>query len=342
MRSVLGVICAVAVACSSSSEPTPPIDAPVRSFDFGPFTVQAGEEVEDDCVQITLGNTEPVYVNQVELTTGPGFHHSNWLYVPEHIFAGEDGVFRCDDRDYNEAIAAVFGGVLFAQSTQAPHEIQQFPPGVAVKLPPRTKIVAQLHLLNATEAAIDLAPNITITSIPEADVATQLAGVSFQNQSLALPPMKASRFTVECDIGTRHRALFGRAPDFNLYYGLAHYHELGTGLAIEAVRADGTATTVYSTANNVGDVLGGPIAPAFSMVGYEKLRFYCDFYNPRSETVRWGIGDQEMCVFLAFSDSPYHWAGGENNRGAPMNETTVGNAVHYENPCAVFATDASH
>jgi hypothetical protein len=311
------------------------------SYDFGPYTVNANQEIVSDCVQISLRNDAPVYVSSVELTTGPGFHHSNWTYVPEHVFAGPDGTFDCDERGYSEPIAAVFGGVLFAQSTQTPHEVQAFPPGVAVKLPPKTKLIAQIHLLNPSDAPLELRPNITLTAIPEAEVTTTLAGISFQNQAIALPASRESRFTVECELGERHRALFGTDPDFRIYYGLAHYHELGTRLDLEAVRPDGTATKVYSTEALAGDTLGGPIAPAFDMTGYTKLRFSCDFYNPRAETVEWGVGDQEMCVFLAFSDSPYAWGGGVNDSDdLPQNETVVGNALHYTNPCEVFATDA--
>jgi hypothetical protein len=321
----------LAAACS---------DGPAHSYDFGPYTVKSGEETISDCVQISLHNDAPVYINAVELTTGPGFHHSNWTYVPEHVFAGPDGTFNCRDRGYSEAVAAVFGGVLFAQSTQTPHEVQAFPPGVAVKLPPKAKVLAQLHLLNPTDAPIQLRPNITLTAIPEAEVTTRLAGISFQNQALALPPNRESRFTVECDLDERYRALLGTAPDFHIYYGLAHYHELGTGLLLEAVRPDGTAATVYSTATHVGDTLGGPIDPTFDMTGFTKLRVSCDFYNPRAQVVEWGIGDQEMCVFLAFSDSPYAWGGGVNEPGLPQNETEVDGALHYSNTCAVFAVDA--
>lgn len=312
------------------------------TYEFGPFTVAPGEEIETDCIQISLNNTEPLYVNSVELTTGLGFHHSNWVWVPEHIFAGEDGTFNCNSRDYSEAVAAVFGGALFAQSTQAPHEVQAFPPGVVIKLPPKSKIISQLHLLNAGDVPIELSPDIKLTTIPESKVATVLASVVFQNHALALPPMKDSRFTLECDIATKHRELLGRDPDFKIYYALAHYHDLGKALAIEAVRDDGSSQVVYSTANNVGDLLGGPIDPQFDMTGFSKLRFYCDFYNPRSETVGWGIGDQEMCVYLAFSDSTYNWLGGANDEVPPENETVVGDALHYQNPCDVFPTDNAH
>jgi len=310
------------------------------SYDFGPYQIAANDEIESECVQISLHNTEPIYVNAVELTTGPGFHHSNWTYVPEHVFAGPDGKFDCYERGYSEAISAVFGGVLFAQSTQTPHEVQAFPPGTAVKLPPKTKLIAQVHLLNPTDTALQLRPNITLTTIPEAEVTKMLAGISFQDQALALPPTRQSRFTVECDLAERHRELLGSDPNFHIYYGLAHYHTLGTGLLLEAVRPDGTATPIYNTRTLVGDTLGGPIDPPFDMTGYTRLRFSCDFYNPRADVVKWGVGDQEMCVFLAFSDSPYAWGGGMNEQIDPSNETPVGNALYYSSPCEVFATDA--
>jgi len=329
----LAIAAALLVACSSDDD---------HSYDFGPFEIAPAEEITRDCVQVTLHNSDYIYVNSVELTTGPGFHHSNWMFVPEHVFPGTDGTYRCGDRDYSEAVAAVFGGVLFAQSTQSEHEVQQFPAGVAIRIPPHSKIVAQIHLLNGSDAPIKVRPNIKLGLLPERDIVTTLAGISFQNQALALPANRTSRFTVECDLSPRHRELFGRDPDFKIYYALAHYHSLGTGLTVEAVRETGEAKTVYSTTTQIGDTLGGPIEPLFDMTGYQKLRFWCEFYNPRADVVRWGVGDQEMCVFLAFSDSSYNWGGGVNEEGDPLNETMVGNAMHYSNPCTVFATDASH
>ena len=316
-------------------------DDGIRTYEFGPYTVAPSQEIFRDCVQITLHNTEPLHVNSVELTTGPGFHHSTWMFVPEHLFPGADGMFPCSDRDYSEPAAAVIGGVLFAQSTQAPHEVQAFPPGVAVKVPPRSKLISNVHILNSTDAPLSLRPNIKLATIPAAEVTTLLAGVAFQNQALALPANRASRFTLECDLGSRHRALLGTDPDFQIYYTLAHYHDLGTGLTVEAVRPDGTATPIVATQPRVGELFGGPLEPRFDMTGYQKLRLSCDFYNPRADVVRWGAGDQEMCLYLAFTDSPYAWGGGVNIPEEPQNETLVGSALHYSNPCAVFATSVS-
>lgn len=329
-------------ACASDSGTGTPVDPTAQqNFDFGPFSLAPGEEVNKTCVQISLHNEETIYVNSVELTTGPGFHHSNWFFVPETTFAGEDGPWNCDDRNFNEPAAAVFGGVLFAQSTQAPHEIQQFPSGVALKIPPRSKIVSQIHLLNPTDNPLTVTPTIGITPILESTVATLLAGISFEDQALGLPPHKRSRFSTECDIGPKHQAIFGRAPDFKIYYALAHYHELGTKLTVEAIKPTGESAMIYSTEHNVGDVLGGPIDPLFSMSGYTKIRMSCEFDNPRDQTVRWGVGDQEMCVFLAFSDSTYQWGGGVLEQDPPGNPMVDGDMMTFSNNCSVYAIDAT-
>lgn len=335
----LFVVSVVFSGCASDSGGGDP--TALQTFDFGPYTLAPGEEVTKSCVQITLHNEDYLFINSVELTTGAGFHHSNWFWVPESTFAGEDGTFDCDSRNYNEATAAIFGGVLFAQSTQAPHEVQAFPPGMAIKIPPHAKLFTQIHLLNPGDIALEVTPKIAIKPMLETDVTTLMAGISFEDQALALPSMMGSRFTVECDLSERHQAIFGRAPDFNIYYALAHYHEHGTKLTVEAVKSTGEAATVFTTQGKVGDVLGGPIDPPFSMAGYTKLRMSCEFYNPTPKVVRWGVGDQEMCVFLAFSDSQYNWGGGVLSEGPPENPVMVGNMMTYTNGCTVFANDAS-
>ena len=57
--------------------------------------------------------------------------------------------------------------------------------------------------------------------------------------------------------------------------------------------------------------------------------------------VRWGNGDQEMCVFLAFTDSTYTFGGGVIEEQDPLDPMLDGNMMTYTNPCQVFATDQS-
>lgn len=334
----LGLLVVVTAACSSE----PSVDPYAQQvLPFGPVTIDAQQEDTTKCVALSLGNTKDLYVNQVELTTGPGFHHSNWMFVPQHSFAGPDGIFTCDDRSYDQVAAGVLGGVFFAQSTQAPHEVQQFPAGVALKLPPKSKLVAQIHLLNTGDEPLDLAPTIAFTPIPAEDVTTELRSFAFEYHPLGLPSQRQSKFSVECDLAPRHMEAFGRLPDFKFYYALAHYHEWGTGLSIEAVRTDGTAATIYSTQNSVGDTLGGVIDPAFDMTGFSKIRLSCSYYNDTASTLYYGNGNGEMCIFNAFTDSPFTWGGGALDTGAPGTGTDVDGVMTFTRNCQVYAADGT-
>src|SRR4051812_15514049 len=84
--------------CTMSRTEPPVTQVGQVTYAFGPFDVPGATEVTNDCVQITMANDDYVFVNAVELTTGPGFHHSNWFFVPERTFAGEDGTYTCKDR----------------------------------------------------------------------------------------------------------------------------------------------------------------------------------------------------------------------------------------------------
>jgi hypothetical protein len=310
-------------------------------FEFGPFDIAAQQEVTGDCVQISLHNRETIYVNTVELTTGPGFHHSNWFFVPEHVFAGPDGTFKCSDRSFDIASAAAVGGVFFAQSTQLAHEVQAFPAGMAIPIRPNMKLVAQIHLLNRSDEPLAIAPNIAITKLPEAEVATKLAGISMEFHPLSLPPRRQSRFTVDCDLAPLHNMNLGRDPDFNIYYTLAHYHQYGTRMLLEAVSATDTATTIYTTTNSIGDALGGPLSPPFAMTGNSRLRLTCEYYNNTDAMIYHGNGDGEMCVFLAFSDSAWLWGGGALDEVPdPLSGVDQGGFMTYTRNCQLFTREA--
>lgn len=325
----------VGACLAACSDPAPPATTP-QTFEFGPFELAPGQEINNQCVSVTLDNDAPIYVNAVELSTGPGFHHSNWFTVSEALFDGPDGTWPCAERGYDEAVIGIEGSVLFAQSTQAEHEIQRFPPGVALEIPPRSRIVAGTHLLNSGDETFSVPLSLGITPIAEP---TQiLSAFALTNESIRLPQQRNSRFTMECDFESTYRNLTGKSLDFSFFYGLAHYHELGTGITIDAVRADGSSEPIFQTTTRIGDILGGPIEPTFAMDGFTKVRFSCNFYNPRNETVGWGVGDQEMCTILAFTDSEYTWGGGVLNRTTtPLSTFDEGAYVESTYPCALIA-----
>src|SRR5688572_5732445 len=69
-----GLLALCALAACSSEDP--------NVFEFGHYAVKSQEDFTSRCVQTSLNNPQPFYITAVELTTGPGFHPSNWSYVP--------------------------------------------------------------------------------------------------------------------------------------------------------------------------------------------------------------------------------------------------------------------
>jgi len=321
-------VAAVVLAGCGTDSAGPPL-----VFHFGPYALQPGQEDTDLCVAVTLHNTDTLFVSSVEMIGAPGIHHSNWFWVPNNtgtFGAFPEGSFSCSQGDgmghpFDQQVAALFGGVLFAQSTQVTQDIQQFPPGDAIRIPPDARIVANIHLLNASDHSISVPLMLTLATIPEKDVTTLMAGFSMENLGIALPPMMASRFTVECDLSQNS----GHVPlDFHFFHALAHYHQFGTGLTWEAVRDDGSGVdTIWSTTETIGDSLGGMLDPPFVMAGHSKLRLTCDYDNPGDTTIVWGNGGGEMCIAFGYTDSPYVWTAGLINTTDDPGTPTSDNGV---------------
>ena len=165
---------------------------------FEPITVESGT---DDywCQSWTLDNDEPLYVNKVRQRNDGSWHHSNWYFLPEGSF-GEDGTWRCGDREFTQARAVVIGGAIFAQSTQAFEETQAFPPETVIVVPPRSMIIGDVHLFNASAAPVETALTMGLLALEEEDVSVRLREVSFALNDIAIDPQRRSRWAQTCDL----------------------------------------------------------------------------------------------------------------------------------------------
>jgi hypothetical protein len=301
-------------------------DTRTLSQELEAVAVEAGGELSWWCQSWTLDNDEPLFVNAVRASNDGHWHHSNWFFVPDSFYGGPDGTWPCDDRGFNEVAAGVAGGVLFAQSTQSTFDDQQFDSGMAYRIPPRSKVVGNIHLLNLSDQPIESAMRIEIDAIPESRVETHLRPMAFFNRAIELPPNQESAQTMECD--------FGEPMDFNVHFVLPHYHHLGLGVRIERVGGDLDGEALFESNPVVGEPWGQTLIPSEPMAGATGLRFTCTFENNQSETVYWGIGDQEMCVFLSYTDSD-RTHGGFAERDTNV-EVDVREGVSFnEAPCSL-------
>jgi hypothetical protein len=305
--------------------------------DFGEFELTAGEERSDVCQSWTLGNETGLWVNAVELVNDGGYHHSNWLFTPDTMYEGPDGAWSCDERGYGELEAAVAGGVLYAQSTQALHEVQKFPDGVALYVPPHARVIGGTHMLNVSTSTLATDLELRIYTIPSDQVQVPLAPFRFSYYDLTIPPLSQSAFTGECDMASANPTPTPDGTlDMDLYYVLPHYHALGSSFRLEAFGGPRDGEVIYEIGGFTGEARGRAFDPPFSLAGAQGVRVTCGFDNPRSEEVGWGIGDQEMCVMLGFARSDFIYDDSVNS-GASVG--TVDGVPSFSGECAVLGLE---
>jgi hypothetical protein len=306
------------------------------SHTYDPIDVAMSEELVDLCQTWVLGNDEPIYVHKVRQANDGGWHHSNWFFVPEDLYepteaegpdATVEGTWNCRDRGFGEAKSAVFGGVFFAQSTQALTEIQAFPQGAAYEIPPHSAIVGSVHLLNIFAGPITSAMTFDVETVPADDVDTLLGIYNFAISDLKIPAAvdgvpTETRTAMTCDLRPEFQRLLEKdVVDYNIYYVLGHYHKWGNFFNLSFVQEDGTRNTVFEIKNRIGEPIGSIIDPPMNSNGAPMLRSECGFINNTDETLTRGLQYGEMCDFLAYTDSGLTiGAGGGSNDGIPDDE----------------------
>lgn len=304
------------------------------AHDFDQFTAQAGQEILGLCQSWTMNNATEVWVNAVELTQNEASHHSNWLFVPDDKFPGPDGVWNCKDRGYDQLSAALAGGVLYAQSTQATHEVQKFPDGAAVRIPPYARIISDVHILNASSQPVTGRASLVLYTLDKADVKTKLAPFHLTFETLDIPPHAQSRFTAECELDSSFQAAFNHPLDLKLYYSLPHTHALGRRFFLSVYGGPNDGQALLDVDGYNGEPRGRAYDPPIDLTGADGLRFGCEYDNPRDVPVMWGFGDQEMCEYLGFADDGLVF---ESSVHSLMATGTDGAVQTFTGPCATIA-----
>jgi hypothetical protein len=280
----------------------PPIDRASITHEFGVDVLPPFGETEP-CASWTLGNDEPLYVQAVTLSNLSGFHHSNWFVVPDDVYDGPDGYWACGERGFDEISSASAGTVLFAQSTQSWVETQQTAAGAVIKIPAHSRIVGGVHLLNLAPREVETNLWLTLDLIHPRDVEVVLTPMRLSYVDLEIPAMSRSRHSSSCDFKTYYEGYTNSSYPLKLHYALPHYHSLGDYFDVSVSYDDDDPQSVYRLEGFNADANGKTYDPPLDLSESDGFAFTCGYDNFRSESVGWGIGDQEMCVMLLLVES---------------------------------------
>ncbi len=301
------------------------------------LTVAAGQEDEDTCQSWTLNNPTELWVNAITQQNDGGYHHANWFFVPDDQYDLPDGTWSCSDNQFGELVAALEGGYLFALSTQSHAETQTLPAGSAIRIPPYSRLIGSSHLLNTSDEDVTTTMRLAIATLPPAQVTAKLAPARISYHDLAIDPMAKSSFTTECDLASAYDGVYHRPLSYTLYYTLSHYHALGTYQQLEIVGGPRDGEVIMRH-DGFGDNAGHAFDPPLDLAaaGATGLRLTCGFDNPRTASVGWGIGDQEMCVMALQAVTDIGWDA-DVTGGTALVGTSESGEIQHAGPCAVTA-----
>jgi hypothetical protein len=273
------------------------------AHDFPDNTATAGQELIGSCRSWTLNNDAELWVNAVELSQSEGSHHSNWTYVPDDKYTGADGIWPCKDRSYDFYSGVAAGGLLYSQSTQAVHEVQKFPDGAAIRVPPHARIISDIHVLNTSPDTTTGHATLTLYRLAADVVKVKLTSFHIEYDALDIPAHASARFTGDCAVAADVVKATGAPFAPKVYYVLPHTHTLATAFfaRIKGGPNDGKALLDLGSYN--GEAHGKSFDPPMDLAGSDGFTFGCQYTNPRSTDVFWGLGAGEMCEMFGFADS---------------------------------------
>ncbi|KIG17338.1 Alkaline phosphatase [Enhygromyxa salina] len=279
----------------------PPPEVVTIAHQFDPIGLDPFEE-RLPCISWTIDNEQALYVQAVTLANTGGFHHSNGFVVPDTLYDGPDGVWDCKSRGFDTLEASVKGTVLFAQSTQSWVEDQRFNPGAVVKIPPKHRVVAELHLLNLSPSNLDASLRLSLDLLHPKDVDVVLTPFAYQYTDLQIQPLAESRFVAECD-EFMQLASPGAAP-YALHWLLPHYHYLGNYFSVEVIGGAQDGAVLHQVEGFNASPAGKRFDPPLDISDADGIRLTCGYDNWTDSLIGWGVGDQEMCIAFGFADTP--------------------------------------
>jgi hypothetical protein len=328
-------------SCGSGDGPAgacdPAIEACDLVADVSTTTVGPGVEDEDRCQSWTLNNPTELWINGVSETNGGAYHHANWFFVPDNLFPQPDGVWSCSAAGFSELNAALYGGYLFALSTQSRGEDQTLPVGSGIRIPPYSRIIGASHLLNASDVAVTTTLHLELHTIPLAQVKAKMVPSRIQYHDLKIDPLAKSAFTTECLFGDKYQDIIGKPFAYKLHFAISHYHQLGTYTQLEIAGGPRDGEVLFRH-DGYGENLGITFDPPLDLAaaGAHGVRWTCGYTNPRDAKVGWGIGDQEMCVVALQGETEMAFDGDVGaGAGAPSGVRPDGE-IGYQGPCSLI------
>jgi len=243
-------------------------------------TIAAGRE-QTYCYYVDLHADAPIDVVAFETAHAGPLHHFN---VFASTLERPEGFAACPDS------IDLFVGARPILDGSGSDVRYVFPGDVAFRLEPGTRLIFQLHWINATPAPQESKYVVNLVTRPEL-VDPVLADVyGFSHFGLEIPAHSKATFEKGCRVDDPMRILSMSA----------HFHARGTEAVGVVQRKSGENERVYST-DRWDDPLVASFDPPLTVSPDDVLSFSCAYDTRADHVVKYGPkADDEMCFMFGY------------------------------------------
>lgn len=260
---------------------------------LGPFDVKPNFERELYEYQI-LGNTEAIYVDQIEITMRKGSHHFILYDFDSGTPLPQTNVIR-DIRDENNqfvipTITSIVNQV-FVFGTQLRNTNYSYPEGVALKVPAGKGFDLNTHYANYSDETVVGELYVNLHTRPVSEVKHIAHELFLSEQNFSLPPKKESTVAAEY--------IFNNKRQVFMLTSHAHQHMKEFRIYIKGGSRDGEL--VYYTNDWEHPVLL-EYDPPITLNAGEGLRGEAIYDNQTDRTLKFGLLslDEMMIIFGSY------------------------------------------
>jgi Copper type II ascorbate-dependent monooxygenase, C-terminal domain len=261
---------------------------PTLTLITGNYSLAAGQE-QFLCQRLTI--TSDLWITEITPVNGPATHHQ---------VLGIDTTAKLPDGQADCSGAGEFDvlhwKMLFASGVNSPS--LTVPDGAALKISAGQQLVFQMHLLNATQAAVTSSASIDVRTLPAG------APAPMEAQMILAGPIPDHRLTPDIPLGIS--TVPGKCTvhsDTNYFAVFPHMHQIGTHIAVTAT-VGGTAQTLYDADYSFNNQVFEEFAP-IAMHSGDQVGVVCTYDNETGAPVQFGQSSyNEMCFAISYFYPP--------------------------------------
>jgi hypothetical protein len=269
--SLLGLTCLVLVACNDETSSVEP-DAAWSTLVSGPWSLSAGGEGHF-CVYSTLA--EAIAIGELQPIAPPGTHHVTLGLAPSYV--GDDGVVPCTGGDVGDAL-------IFASGVGT--SPLKLPAGTGIALPAGARLLANLHLYNASSESLDGLSGVEYRAVAPESLERRLEAVLAGPTTFTIPPGRVTEHTGGCTV----------LDNGGIVALMPHMHQLGVHLEAHVARVDGTELALADGPYDFEAQQYAVFEPAVEVAAGDRIEVTCTWENTTTDAVGFGQSTRsEMC-----------------------------------------------